>query len=68
MEIMVSEIVWDTEGRDADELGLPTELTVDTVMAGIGDEDQLADWLSDTYGWCVMSYMTDQSVSPVQTI
>ena len=42
-------IDWDTEGEDVD---LPTKVKL---PAGIDDED-ITDYLSDTYGWLVNSY------------
>jgi len=53
MEIRVSSIDWDTDGDDVD---LPTEMVVDTAAEGIEDPDtEIADWLSDKYGFCVKS-------------
>ena len=48
----VKGIVWDTDGEDPEELDLPTEVEV----PGDVDEDGIADWLSDEYGYCVYHY------------
>lgn len=53
MQFLVTGIEWDTDGEDVD---LPTELTVDAEAHGIKDPDtELADWLSDRYGWAVVA-------------
>lgn len=63
MNVRISDIVWDTDGEAVD---LPEEVTVDTAAEGIDDVDaQMADWLSDKYGWCVTSF-TSQQVSAFQ--
>lgn len=49
---LVHSIVWDTDGVDAQSLALP-----DLVLMQ-GDLDQLADGLSDHFGWCVVSLQT----------
>ena len=45
----VTNIVWETDGFDVD---LPTEVEVPYGL----DDDQIADYLSDTYGWLVDSF------------
>ena len=49
----VYDIVWDTDGISVDDL--PDEVTypADT------DQDEIADVLSDEYGWCVKSCSVD---------
>ena len=47
----VTNIAWDTDGEDID---LPTEVEVPNDIAC--DEDEIADYLSDEYGWCVISF------------
>lgn len=54
--MVVSGIEWDTDGIDADELGLPTEIILDANAEGISDHEKLADWMSDRYGWTVSAY------------
>lgn len=54
MKINVTEIDWDTDGETVD---LPTEVTIDTQAEGMEDPDaEIADWLSDKYGWCVSRF------------
>jgi len=40
-------VYWDTDGEVIEDL--PTEVRVPSEV----DEDGVADWLSDEYGWCV---------------
>lgn len=42
-----SNIVWDKDGEDVD---LPTTVTD---IPGDLEDDEVADWLSNEYGWCV---------------
>lgn len=48
--MLVSQIEWDTDGFDDAEL--PTEVEVPLYL----DEYEIADWLSDEYGFCVKSF------------
>ena len=51
----VTNIKWETDGVDVE---LPREVEVDDNMS----DDEIADYLSDTYGWLVDSFavpMTD---------
>lgn len=50
---MVS-VEWDTDGEDVKDLP-----TIVAVPKEIEDED-VTDWLSDNYGWCVYSWCTLQ--------
>jgi len=54
--VEASDIVWDTDDKDPDELGLPKSmrLMVDLVEGGDIAED-IANILSDRSGWCVKS-------------
>lgn len=45
----VTNIKWETDGEEVD---LPTEVEVADGM----DDDAIADYLSDTYGWLVDSF------------
>ena len=47
--MLVSDIIWETDGEEID---LPTEVEVDDNMS----DDEIADYLSDTYGWLVISF------------
>jgi hypothetical protein len=53
--IRFTNIVWDTDGE---ELDLPTETTL--AVESDADLADLADVLSDEYGWCVMSFDHEQ--------
>ena len=46
-------IVWDF---DEGEEGSFTELPGTADIPGTVTDDEVADWLSDTYGWCVVSF------------
>lgn len=49
------EIKWDLSdvpNIDIDELKLPTEAELPSDI----DEDEISDWLSDNYGFCVESF------------
>lgn len=45
----VTDIEWEIDGEDVD---LPTEVEVDDDLL----DDEIADYLSDTYGWLVESF------------
>lgn len=45
-------IVWETDGCSIEELGLPIEVDVPSDV----EEDEIADWLSDEYGFLVESF------------
>ena len=42
---------WDTDGYSVEELGLSTIVDIPTL-----DVDDIADYLSDKYGYCVFSF------------
>ena len=42
---------WDTDGYSAEELGLDTVVDIPTM-----NEENIADYLSDEYGYCVESF------------
>lgn len=52
MQVYVNNIVWDTDGEN---VSLPNEVTID-VDDGIDLQYEIADYLSDEYGWCVIGY------------
>jgi hypothetical protein len=56
MSVQITDINWDTADIDPEELGLPSEVIVDYAVEGIADDEEVADWLSDKYGWCVESF------------
>ena len=47
--MIVSDIIWETDGEVVE---LPTEVEVDDDLS----DDEIADYLSDTYGWLVVSF------------
>ena len=48
----VTNIIWATDGENA---GLPEEVRVYEPI----DEEDIADWLSDSYGWLVESFSVE---------
>jgi hypothetical protein len=52
VKIYITDIDWDTDGESKEELGLPDVVVVTDDM----DEDEIADMLSDDYGFCVNSF------------
>lgn len=51
MRYYVSNIEWDTDGTPIEELDLPLEVVVD-----VDDDEEIADRLSDEYGFCVKAF------------
>lgn len=66
MQIKVIDIDWDTDGDEEVLAALPTEIVVDFAdidwLDGIPDDvteensNDIADYLSDQYGFCVNSF------------
>ena len=52
----ITDIEWDTDGKDIEDL--PTEVRME--LDEDEDEDEIADTLSDLFGWCVNSYNAEQ--------
>lgn len=50
--IKVTNIVWATDGEEC--LELPSAVTINSDIS----EEEVADYLSDTYGWLVESFET----------
>lgn len=48
---MKVKVNWDTDGHSAKELGLPEVVDMPTL-----NEENIADYLSDEYGYCVESF------------
>ena len=46
------EVIWDTDGVSTEDLGLPSIVDVPIDI----EEDDISDWLSDEYGYCVESW------------
>lgn len=59
MKIHISGIRWDTDGTPQDDIALPSEVNADTQVDPVGDEDAIANWLSDKFGWTVLSFSCD---------
>lgn len=60
---LVQKIVWDTDGIDAQELGLPTDVLI------VGDLEDFADRLADQFGWCIQTlevHVCDETLSVSQ--
>ena len=51
--IVVSDIIWDTDCEK--DLNLPNEVRIADEMEI--EEDEIADYLSDEYGFCVESFI-----------
>jgi hypothetical protein len=45
-------VEWDTDGMDEEELDLPSEVEI----PGELDDEDVTDWLSDNYGFCLKSW------------
>ena len=54
----VYDVIWETDGEEID---LPTEVELSRDFGD--DDDAIADFLSDEYGWLVISYERE-SVEP----
>lgn len=52
VKIYITDIDWNTDGESKEELGLPDVVVVTDDI----DEDDIADMLSDEYGFCVNSF------------
>ena len=48
---MIVDVIWATDGYSVEELGLPTSVNMPTLS-----EDDIADYLSDKYGYLVESF------------
>ena len=46
---------WDTDGYTLEECGLPSIVEVPSDI----EEEDISDWLSDEYGFCVNSWWED---------
>lgn len=51
----ITNITWETDGLDAEELGLPTEVELPNNIDG-DDDDAINNYLSDTYGWLTIDW------------
>jgi hypothetical protein len=60
----VSNITWDTDGLSAESLGLPKKIDKLDVWADSFYDADIAEALSDEYGWCVSSYQYEYIGKP----
>lgn len=51
--VLIGDIDWETDGEDPEEMGLPSSVTVPSDL----EEDEIADYLSDEYGWLVNGFV-----------
>lgn len=61
----VTDIKWDTDGEDAEELGLPEEMTVEVPdeMTDAGEIlEYIEDALSDATGFCHDGFCTEPEI------
>ena len=65
-KILVTDINWDVDEGDIEELGLPNEVMIDNPSRGMisdvesgGYCDDVAECLSDEYGWCVCGFTAE---------
>ena len=62
----ITNITWETDGLDAEELGLPTEVELPNNIDG-DDDDAINNYLSDTYGWLTIDWIaTDDNLQMAQ--
>ena len=59
--IKVYDIDWDTDGEDVD---LPSSVSVPADLS----EDEIADWLSNEYGWLVNGFVRDNEPFESETV
>lgn len=51
----ITNITWETDGLEPEELSLPTEVELPEDVDA-DDDDAINDYLSDTYGWLVIDW------------
>ena len=54
-DMKITNIIWETDGLEPEELGLPTEVELPKDVDA-NDDDAINDYLSDTYGWLVIDW------------
>lgn len=52
----ITNIIWETDGLEPEELGLPAEVELPEDIDA-DDDDAINDFLSDTYGWLVIDWI-----------
>lgn len=50
------DIVWDTDSEDEEDIGLPSRVEIPFFV----DDEEIADFLSDEYGYCVFGFNIEQ--------
>ena len=53
----ITNITWETDGLEPEELGLPTEVELPKDIDA--NDDAINDYLSDTYGWLVIDWYVE---------
>ena len=53
--MMITNIIWETDGIEQESLGLPREVELPEGIDA-DDYDAINDYLSDTYGWLVIDW------------
>jgi hypothetical protein len=51
----ITNITWETDGIEQEELSLPSEVELPEDIDA-DDDDAINDYLSDTYGWLVIDW------------
>lgn len=51
------DIEWDTDGEDEEDLGLPSRVEIPFFV----EDDEIADYISDEYGYCVFGFNIEQN-------
>lgn len=60
LKTFAMDIEWDTDGEDADMIGLPSWVEIPENV----DEDDIADYLSDVFGFCVFGFEIEHAQQP----
>lgn len=60
LKTFAMDIEWDTDGEDADMIGLPSWVEIPSYV----DEDDIADYLSDVFGFCVFGFEIEHAQQP----
>jgi hypothetical protein len=55
---LITDIDWDTDGEEIKDL--PNELVLKSIVPL--KEEEIADWLSDEFGWLVNDYSYEENI------
>ena len=55
-DMKITNITWETDGLEPEELSLPTEVELPEDIDA-DDDDAINDYLSDIYGWLVIDWI-----------